>query len=119
MDFEKQVIKRKRVTTQILTDEQKEKTHKIAFYLSKYEHNGLFDGNLNQGETFKKIAEILQVKINTLKNKRDQFDPYCSKKRIGWVQQAKLSDDMKRVYDNYNNKTKEEILSELRFFLVV
>ena len=110
-------IKRKRETTQLLSTEIKGKAHKIAFYLSKYEHEGLFDERLNQGETFKKIAEILKIKMTTLKNKRDLFDPYCSKRRIGWIQQARLSDDMQEVYDNFNIKTREGILKEIHKFL--
>lgn len=72
---------------------------------------------MNQGETIKKIAAILGVKVNTLKNKRDQYDPYCSNTRVGWVQQANLSDDIQQVYDQCKSKTKEEMKREILLFL--
>lgn len=109
---------RVRTDTQQIKPEIKIKLNKAAFYLSKFEHQGLFDRNLNQGETIKKIATILGVKVNTLKNKRDQYDPYCSNIRVGWVQQANLSDDMQLVYDQCKNKTKEEMLKDLSQFLI-
>ncbi len=118
MEPEKKVIKRKRTYTQILSAEQKEKVHKVAFYLSKYEHEGIFEEDLNQGETINKLANKLNVKPNTLKNKRDLFDPYCSKKRVGWVQQAKLSDELQEIFDNYKSKSNEEILKEIQGFLL-
>lgn len=108
---------RVRSDTQRINSEVKVKLNKAAFYLSKFEHQGLFERNLNQGETIKKIAALLRVKVNTLKNKRDQYDPYCSKTRIGWVQQANLSDDMQYIYDQYKNKSKEEIREEIMIFL--
>jgi hypothetical protein len=106
-----------RTDTQQIDPEVKVKLNKAAFYLSKFEHQGLFDRKLNQGETIKKIAAILGVKVNTLKNKRDEYDPYCSNTRVGWVQQANLSDDMQQVFDQCINKTKEEMLKDLLQFL--
>jgi transposase len=102
-----------RTDTQRIKPEVKIKLNKVAFYLSKIEHQGLFDKNLNQGETIRKIAAILGVKVNTLKNKRDQYDPYCSNTRVGWVQQANLSDDMQQVFEQYKNKPQEDIKEEI------
>jgi hypothetical protein len=109
--------KRLRTDTQRIEAEVKVKLNKAAFYLSKFEHQGLFERNLNQGETIKKIANMLGVKVNTLKNKRDQYDPYCSNTRIGWVRQTNLSEDMLQVYDQYKNKSKDEIKEEILIFL--
>lgn len=110
-------IKRIRKDTQHISPEVRIKLNKLAFYLSKFEHYDVFEENLNQGETIKKIADIIGVKVNTLKNKRDLYDPYCSATRVGWVQQLTLSDDMKEIYDLYKNKTKKEILEEIWKFI--
>jgi ribosome-binding protein aMBF1 (putative translation factor) len=111
------IVKRHREDTQHITQEVKVKLNKIAYYLSKFEHYSLFERDLNQGETLKKLADILAVKVTTLKNKRDLYDPYCSTRRVGWVQQAKLSDDMQDIYNEYKEKTSKEILEEIMKFI--
>ena len=55
-----------------------------AYYMSRFEHYDLGLGN--QSETFKRLADILDVKVNTLKNTRDRFDPYTGSHRRGWWQ---------------------------------
>jgi hypothetical protein len=99
------------------TGEDKDRMHKVAYYLSKFEHHDLFDGQLNQTETFEKAAKILHVKMTTLRNKRDQYDPYFNNNRIGWVQAEKLSDDMLRIKQLYDAKSKEEILKDINTFI--
>lgn len=56
--------------------DEKMRLNKVAYYLSRFEHNGLFP-NCNQKEAFNIISEKLNIKFNTLKNERDAFDPYC------------------------------------------
>ena len=36
-------------------------------------------------EAFANLGEIFHVKINTIKNFRDSFDPHTNSKRVGWV----------------------------------
>ena len=55
-----------------------------AYYMSKFEHYGLDLGN--QSETFKRLADILDVNVNTIKNTRDLFDPHTGSHRRGWWQ---------------------------------
>lgn len=104
-----------------VTWEDKVKENKVAYYLSRFEHNGLYE-HCNQGQAFKIIAEKLNINYNTLKNKRDYFDPYCNKlkvigpKRKGWWQ-AELPSDLKYVYDLYLNKSKEKIEDEIKEIL--
>lgn len=105
------------------TWDEKVKENKVAYYLSRFEHNGLYE-NCNQGQAFKIIAEKLNMNNNTLKNKRDYFDPYCNKlkvigpKRKGWWQ-AELPSDLKYVYELYLNKSKEEIEEEIKEILTL
>jgi len=103
--------------------EDKVKENKVAYYLSRFEHNGLYE-NCNQGQAFKIIAEKLNMNCNTLKNKRDYFDPYCNKiktaglKRKGWWQ-TELPSELKYVYDLYLNKSKEDIEDEIKAILLI
>lgn len=105
------------------TWENKVRENKVAYYLSRFEHNGLCE-NCNQGQAFKIISEKLNMNSNTLKNKRDYFDPYCNKlknlgpKRKGWWQ-AELPSDLKYVYDLFLNKSKQEIEDEVKEILSI
>lgn len=58
----------------------------VAYYLSRFDKEGVTKlgyGTLNQA--FEDISEILDVKRNTLKNWRDEFDP-IHPFRKGWYQ---------------------------------
>jgi len=65
-------------------NEQKRKALITAYYLSEFEHHRLGLGN--QTETFQKFAEALGVKVATLRQYRDHFDPITSSKRRGYWQ---------------------------------
>lgn len=57
----------------------------VAYFLSKYEHTELFPkDNLTQKEAIDKIASIIGVNRNTLKNQRDRFDSFTGSHRVGW-----------------------------------
>lgn len=105
-----------------ISDEELEKEHKVAYYLSRFEHDNLYP-HYNQTVAFQEISKILGVKVNTLKNKRDTFDPFCNKlktrgkKRAGWRQKEELSYDMQKVYDYYLNMSEEDIENEIREIL--
>jgi hypothetical protein len=63
----------------------------IAYYLSKFDRKGLrYLGFKTFTEAFQKVGEILKVPPATVKNMRDQFDPYCSHVRVGWYQREIL-----------------------------
>jgi hypothetical protein len=103
--------------------DDKAKENKVAYYLSRFEHAGLY-ASCNQMQAFKIIAEKLNMNYNTLKNKRDYFDPHCNvlkssgPKRKGWWQ-AELPYDLKSIYDLYLNKSKEEIEDEVKEILSI
>ncbi|MTI69244.1 MAG: hypothetical protein FH751_03170 [Firmicutes bacterium] len=105
-----------------ISDEIIEKEHKVAYYLSRFEHDLLFP-QYNQSQAFDKISNILGIKVNTLKNKRDLFDPFCNKikprgrKRRGWWQKDRLSDDMQRIFNRYLHKDEVEIREEIKEIL--
>lgn len=81
----------------------------VAFYLSKF--NELAYKNLNFGnftQTHKKIGEILEIKPATLKNMRDEFDPYHENDRSGWHQRP-LRPSRRIVLETYQSLEEEEL----------
>jgi hypothetical protein len=98
------------------------KEHKVAYYLSRFEHDNLFP-HYTQTQAFEVISEILGVKMTTLRNKRDLFDPFCNKiktkgpKRKGWWQKDRLPDDMERIYNRYLHVPEEEIEKDIKEIL--
>lgn len=58
----------------------------VAFYLSKFDKQALQNlGFKNNSEAFEKTAEILGVKKNYVKFRRDEFDPAVHPWRRGWI----------------------------------
>lgn len=94
--------------------------NKVAYYLARFDHESLFP-RLNQNKSFEKISQILNVKPNTIKNKRDYFDSFVNelktsgKKREGW--KTPLSDEMQKVFDYFLHKTPQEIENEIKELL--
>ncbi len=80
--------------TQFSSDAGPEPWLLAAFYLSKFDHEHLRMGN--QGQTFDRIARILGVNRNTLKNQRDAFDSYTGSHRQGW--KASLSPQLAAAF---------------------
>ena len=98
----------------------------VGYYLSRLDKSGyLLLGYSNFSGAVKKIGEILNVKPNTIKNMRDEFDPYHQNRRIGWKRELRGSrqktlkafqdtdDDalveiVKEILDNQNFKKTEE-----------
>ena len=101
--------------------DNKEAVNKVAYFLSRFEHTDLF--NCSQTEAMDKISILLNIKKTSLRNIRDSFDPYVNElkekhlvKRKGWWH-VELLPDYKKIYDYYENKSKEEILSEVKNIL--
>lgn len=56
----------------------------VAFYLSKFDKQGLKNlGYKNDSEAFERVGQILGVKKNYIKFRRDEFDPIHSWRK-GW-----------------------------------
>jgi hypothetical protein len=57
----------------------------VAFYLSKYGEEGLARlGFQSYTQAFSQVSDHLAVKANSVKNWRDEFDPYYDNNRMGW-----------------------------------
>lgn len=114
-------IHKPRDRTTITNQEDRDKINKVSYYLSRFDHERLFP-SMNSTQAIKAISDILKVKSNTLKNKRDSFDPYCNDlktsgtKRKGWWQKE-LSCEMQDVFDFYLRKDVLEIEDEIKNIL--
>jgi hypothetical protein len=61
----------------------------VAFYLSKFSEQGLKQlGFQTYRQAFEEISRSLHVKPNSIKNWRDEFDPYYDNGRKGWYQRG-------------------------------
>ena len=98
-------------------DKKLEDSLAITYYLSRTNVEGLKKlGYKSFASAFKDLAEILQQKPATLKNMRDEFDPYFDNGRAGWYQRE-LSPSRKKVFDYFSNITDEELEEEIRDIL--
>lgn len=109
-----------------------EEVNKVAFYLALYDHYNI--SKLKQPTlAIRELAEKLQVKPNTLRNKRDNFNPYIKSKkeelqhtkefknlkiRFGWPKENRsLPPQLQQTYDECINKSHDELLAEVKEIL--
>lgn len=75
----------------------------IAFYLSKSSEQGLKQlGFQTYRQAFDEIGRSLHVKPNSIKNWRDEFDPYYDNGRKGWYQRG-LRPSRQKVMTTFDN----------------
>ncbi|MBX2997751.1 MAG: DUF3883 domain-containing protein [Caldilineaceae bacterium] len=61
----------------------------VAFYLSKYGESGLANlGYRTYRQAFDSVGSLLGVKPNSVKNWRDEFDPFYDNNRKGWYRRG-------------------------------
>ena len=83
----------------------------IAYYLSRFDIKAVNSlGFISFREAFSSLASTTGQKASTLKNMRDEFDPYFDNGRVGWYQR-KLKGSRKEVYDKYINTSYEQLTS--------
>lgn len=81
----------------------------IAYYLSRINTKAVKDlGYKTFQEAFNELSKILGQKPATIKNMRDQFDPYFDNGRVGWYQQ-KLSPSRKKIFEQFKHTDDEEL----------
>lgn len=83
--------------------ENRKKALIIAFYLSKFDtlaYKNLGFGT--QTQTHKYIGDVLGVNPNTIKNMRDNFDPWEDNPRAGWYQRP-LPPSRVKVKEEFDN----------------
>jgi hypothetical protein len=83
----------------------------VAYYMSKFEHDGLGLGN--QNETFQIASEILGVKKNTIKNARDYFDPHTGSHRQGW-HNVPLPPNFRKIHEMLKNVSELQLRNTIK-----
>src|SRR3989339_107680 len=89
----------------------------VAYYLSRLDKKGylaLVYKSFN--EATKKIGGILDVKPNTVKNMRDEFDPYHQNSRIGWKRELRGSRlKILKAFQETDDETLLEVVKEILY----
>lgn len=87
----------------------------IGYYLSRMDREGYsLLGYKTFSEATIKIGEILSVKKNTIKNMRDEFDPYHQNNRIGWKRELRGSRfKILQTFQETDDETLLEIVKEI------
>ena len=79
----------------------------IAYYLSRFDHDNLFDDYIPANQAISAIADVLEVKPNTLRNMRDYFDSIIEEKRTQrkGYSGTKIPSRYHDLQHKYKNKT--------------
>jgi hypothetical protein len=87
----------------------------VGYYLSRLDKEGyLLLGFKTFAEAIEKIQEVLRVKKNTIKNMRDEFDPYHRNNRIGWKRELRGSRlIVLEAFQNIDDSVLLEIVKEI------
>ncbi len=98
-----------------ITDEIRYKLNVVAYCFSEFKHTTLYP-LVTQQEAFYRASQALGVKKNTLSAKRDAFDGHNDNHRKGWWR-TPLTPDMQMVKDEFDGKSKDDILQAARQIL--
>jgi hypothetical protein len=81
----------------------------VAYYLSKYDKIAYAQlGFSSITMTHENIGKRLGVKANTVKNMRDEFDPFHDNPRVGW-RQRQLPPSRVKVFEAFQELSQEEL----------
>ena len=90
----------------------------IGLYLSKFDKEGLkslgFSGFM---EAFNTLGLAIGAKPLSLRNYRDEFDPYFPNPRIGWNKRT-LRDYCKKILDDFNSLYFDDFTELIKSFLI-
>ncbi len=89
----------------------------VAYYLSRLDKKGYsLLGYKNFDEATKGVGTILGVNHNTVRNMRDEFDPYHQNTRIGWKRELRGSrQKILQAFQDTDDETLLEIVKEVLF----
>ncbi len=90
----------------------------IGLYLSKFDEKGLtalgFDG---YNQSFNTLGYSIGVKPTSIKNYRDEFDPYFPNQRKGW-HGRELRDYCKKYMDNFSTLGLDAFTDLIKSFVI-
>lgn len=97
----------------------------IGYYLSMYDHEGIFGEGISSAKAIESIAFALNVNANTLRGKRDYFDSIIPQekrksKRKGYsdIKSTAVYDAIIEEYSNYDeNKVRNEVISIIEKYI--
>ncbi|WMI82451.1 AAA family ATPase [Anaerotignum sp. MB30-C6] len=89
----------------------------IGYYFSRFNAEAFEAiGYETQKDAFEAISKILKVNSNSIRNMRDEFDPYFDNGRVGF-KQKKLSPSRQSVLNKFASFTFEEMTTLVQKFL--
>lgn len=124
-EFAKVIRKEERVDSQEnssqesmeISDKLSEDSLVIAYFLSRMDMEGVKAlGYKNFSAAFNELGKLIGRKPSTIKNMRDEFDPYFSNPRAGWYQRP-LRKSRQIVFEKYSEATDEELTSVIEEIL--
>jgi len=81
----------------------------IAFYISKYDRNGLKNlGYVTFNDAYRDIERKIGVKATSIKNRRDEFDPIHDNERVGWYQRP-MSPSRVRIVEQFSSMSEQTL----------
>lgn len=90
----------------------------VSYYLSRCDRDAYVKlGYSSFSQATKDIGKRLGVKLATVKNMRDEFDPYHDNTRAGWHQRELRGSRLKvmKAFQNTDDETMLEIVKEILF----
>ena len=89
----------------------------VAYYLSRGDREAYKNlGFSSFSDAIKNISSVLAVKANTIKNMRDEFDPYHDNNRVGWLRELRGSRlKVLKSFQETDNETLLEIVKGILF----
>lgn len=88
----------------------------VAYFLSRNDSRGhILLGYKTFAEAIKQIGEILDVKKNTIKNMRDEFDFHHQNSRVGW--RRELRGSRMKVIETFQETDDDTLLEIVRSIL--
>lgn len=89
----------------------------LAYFLSRMDSKGIQElGYKNFATAFKELGKLLERKPATIKNMRDEFDPYFDNPRAGWYQRP-LRKSRQIVFDTFADITDEELILHIKHII--
>ncbi len=87
----------------------------VAYYLSRCDKDAYIKlGYSSFNQAAEEIGRVLDVKANTIKNMRDEFDPHHENKRVGWLKEPRGSRlKVLRSFQDTDDSTLFEIVQSI------
>lgn len=96
----------------------RDKSVLIGFYLSKFDSIGLEAiGFSSFTEAFNALGYAIGTKPASIKNYRDEFDPYNKNPRKGW-HKRKMREYCKEIFDTFSTYSLSDFVNLINSFLV-